>query len=234
MKKINILFLSAAVLLASVIQAQTVDEIINKFTDALGGKDKISQVKSIYTENTVEAMGNTSNSIEYLVQGKGFKSESEFQGMKIVNCVTDKGGWLINPFAGGTDAQAMPDGAYKASKDQIYFGGSLLDYANKGNKVELAGEEGNNYKLKVTKEGTETTYFIDKSTYYVNKAVAKGEMMGQSIEIETDLSDYKKTDFGIVVPYSRTINYGGFSVTAKVSKVEVNKDIDLKIFEMPK
>jgi hypothetical protein len=234
MKKINFFLLSASLLFISAAQAQTVDDIVNKHTDAIGGKDKIGQVKTVYIENSVEAMGNTSASVEYLVQGKGYKSESDFNGMKLISCLTDKGGWMINPFAGGTDAQAMPDEAYKASKDQIYFGGSLVDYGSKGNKVELAGEEGNNIKLKVAKDGAETTYFIDKTTYYITKVVTKAEMMGQSVEIETNLSDYKKTDFGIVVPYTRKVNYGGFEVTSKVSKIEVNKEIDPKIFEMPK
>jgi hypothetical protein len=234
MKKINILFLGIAALCLSAAQAQTVDDIVNKHTDAIGGKEKIGQVKSLYAETTVDIMGNSANSAEYLVQGKGFKNEMDFNGTKIVNCVTDKGGWVINPFAGAADAQAMPDEVYKASKDQVYFGGSLVDYATKGNKVELAGEEGNNYKLKVTRDGAETMYYIDKTNYYLNKTVSKGEMQGQSVEITISFSDYKKTDFGIVVPYTRTTDLGGFSLAAKVNKVEVNKEIDLKIFDMPK
>ena len=151
MKKVKFLFLSASLLFIVTAQAQTVDEIINKYVEAIGGKEKISQVKSIYIENSLEAMGNTSPSIESLLQGKGYRNESEFNGMKIVNCYTDKGGWAINPFTGSTDAQAMPDEVYKSGKDLIYFGGSLVDYAAKGNKVELTGKEGNNYKIKVTK-----------------------------------------------------------------------------------
>ena len=59
--------LAATVLLVSAAQAQTVDDIIAKHTEALGGKEKISQVKSIYMENSVEVMGNTSPSVETLV-----------------------------------------------------------------------------------------------------------------------------------------------------------------------
>jgi hypothetical protein len=233
MKNVKSLLLAAAVTIVSVAQAQTADDIINKHIDALGGKDKISQVKSIYTESSVEVMGNTSTSVESLLQGKGFKAETDFNGMKIINCYTDKGGWAINPFAGGTDAQAMPDEAYKPGKDQIYFGGSLVDYAAKGNKVELLGKEGNDYKLKLTNGSNETTYYIDGTTYLVNKSVAKGDMMGQAIEITTTFSDYKKTDFGITVPYGRNIDFGQFALAYKVNKVEVNKEIDPKIFDMP-
>jgi hypothetical protein len=203
MKKIKFLLVSTIVLLASVSQGQTADDIINKYVVAIGGKETIGKLKSVYTETSVEAMGNSSPAFEYLLESKGFKAEAEFNGTKIINCYTDKGGWSINPMAGGVDAQAMPDDAYKSGKDQIYFGGSLVNYAAKGNKVELAGKEGNNYKLKVTNAGTETDYFIDTSSYLLNKTIAKAEFMGQAIDITNSYSNYKKTDFGIVVPYAR-------------------------------
>ncbi|MFI5128399.1 MAG: hypothetical protein ACHQFX_00345 [Chitinophagales bacterium] len=235
MKRVKFLFLSASLLFIVTAQAQTVDEIINKYVEAIGGKEKISQVKSIYIENSLEAMGNTSPSIESLLQGKGYRNESEFNGMKIVNCYTDKGGWAINPFTGSADAQAIPDEVYNSGKDLIYFGGSMVDYATKGNKVELTGKEGTNYKIKVTKSGgTETSYLIDASTYLITKSLAKGDFGGQSIEITTTFSDYKKTDFGIVLPYTHSTDFGGFVLNYKVTKVEVNKDLDPKIFEMPK
>jgi hypothetical protein len=234
MKKIKSLLFAASLLMFSVVQAQTVDEIINKHIDAMGGKEKLSQVKSLYTENSLEVMGNQSSSTVYMLEGKGYKSESEINGMKVINCYTDKGGWSVNPFAGSSDAQPMPDDAYKAGKDQIYIGGSLVDYAAKGNKAELTGKESGNYKLKVTNGSAETTYFIDELTYYITKTLIKAEVMGQSVEIVTTFSDYKKTDFGITIPYTRTVDYGGFSLSFKATKVEINKEIDPKIFEMPK
>ena len=233
MKNVKSLLLAAAVVMFSAAQAQTVDDIINKHTEALGGKDKISQLKSVYIETSVDAMGNTSTAIENLLQGKGFRQEMDFGGQKIVNAYNDKGAWAINPFMGSTDPQALPDQAYKSQKDIIFFGGSLVDYAARGNKVELLGKEGNDYKVKVTNGGTETTYYIDGNTYLINKSVAKGEMMGQPVEITMTFSDYKKTDYGIMVPYTRSTDFGQFQLAYKVSKVEVNKDIDPKIFDMP-
>jgi len=233
MKNVKSLLLAAAVVMVSAAQAQTVDDIINKHTEALGGKDKISQLKSVYIETSVDAMGNTSTAIENLLQGKGFRQEMDFGGQKIVNAYSDKGAWTINPFMGSTDPQALPDEAYKSQKDIIFFGGSLVDYAARGNKVELLGKEGNDYKVKVTNGGSETTYYIDGNTYLINKSVAKGEMMGQPVEITMTYSDYKKTDYGIMVPYTRSTDFGQFQLAYKVNKVEVNKDIDPKIFDMP-
>ncbi len=234
MKSIKILLVGLAAMTAIALNAQTVDEVISKHVEAMGGKDKLSQVKSIYTENSMEVMGNSVTQKEYLLEGKGFKSEVEFNGSSIIQCLTDKGGWMVNPMMGGTDAQAIPDGAFKSSKPMIYVGGALTDYSTKGYKAELVGKEEGNFKIKVTADGNETYYFLDPKTYYLTKSVMKGEAMGQSVNVTTTYSNHKKTDFGIVLPYTKSVDMGMFQYVQKIDKVEVNKAIDLKIFEMPK
>ena len=72
--------IGATAFLATAAQSQTVDEVISKHVEAIGGKDKLSQVKSIYTENTMEVMGNSAPQKEYLVEGKGsWKTQNQFR-----------------------------------------------------------------------------------------------------------------------------------------------------------
>jgi hypothetical protein len=234
MKRMRWLIAGAAILLTTALQAQTVDEILNKHVEAIGGKETLGKVKSIYTEISMEVMGNSAPSIEYLLAGKGFKSETDFNGSKIINCLTDKGGWTVNPMAGGTDPQPMPDALYKSNKDGIYVGGALVDYAIKGYKAELAVKEGNDFKIKISGDGVEAFYFIDPVTYNLTKVTSKSEVMGQTVDVTTTFSDFKKTDFGIVLPYTRNVDLGMFQLAQTVNKVEINKEIDPKIFEMSK
>ena len=234
MKLIKTLMIGATAFLATTAQSQTVDEIISKHVEAIGGKEKLSQVKSLYTENSVDVMGNAAPQKEYLLNGKGYKSEVDFNGTSIVQCFTDKSAWTINPMAGGSEAQAVPDAIYKSGKPQIYLGGALVDYTAKGYKAELIGKDGGNFKIKVTGDGNETYYFIDAATYLLNKSIIKSEVMGQTVDVTTTYSDYKKTDFGIMYPYAKNIDMGMLQLAQKVEKVEVNKAIDPKIFDMPK
>lgn len=219
-------------------KAQTADEIVSKAITAVGGQEKLSQVTSVYIESGTEVMGNASETKTTVLVGKGYRNESEFNGQKLVQVVTDKGGWAINPFAGSSDPAPMPEDQYKSMQDQIYIS-PFYNYSARGSKVELLGQEKvgdvNAYKIKYTNKGNnETTYFIDPSSWYVIQAIRKGSAMGQEVTITISLSDYQKTDFGIVMPYSTNVDMGQFALKNTVKKVEVNKAVDPSIFEMGK
>jgi hypothetical protein len=237
MKLINMgVALMLTVTCFTVCQAQTADEIVNKYVDALGGKDKLQQVKTVIMETTTQVMGNEGPSTVSIVNGVGYKLVSEVNGQTLIQVFTDKGGWQVNPFAGATTPTALPDDLYKQGKSRVDATGLLYNYAAKGNKVEFLGKEGNDYKLKVTSsDSTETTVFIDGTTYYMTKALASANMMGQTMEVTTTFSNFKKNDFGIVYPYTIEISYGGqFNITTTVKKIDINKPIDPAIFVMPK
>src|SRR6185295_16036721 len=189
------------------LNAQTADDIIAKHITAIGGKEKLTQINSVYIESATEAMGNEAPTKTYIVNGKNYRTESDFGGQTMVQVVNDKSGWAIMPFGGSTDPAVMNDDDFKAGADQVYVGDPLANYATTGGKVELLGEEKinniNAHKIKYSnKFGVETTYYIDPSTYYIVESVRQGNMMGQSVTVTTTYSNYQKTDFGVVFPYS--------------------------------
>ena len=237
--KHGLLLLTTLVCLASA-KAQTADDIVNKNIEAMGGKAKLSQLKSVHMELNQEVMGNEVPASVTIVEGKGFRSEADAMGQKVVQVITTTGGWMINPMMGSTTPQAIPAEQLKQAQDQIYATGALFNYAAKGNTVELQGQEKvgdvNAYKLKVTnKEGSETTYYIDPNTYYIIEVSKTGEMMGKPVTITVTNSDFQKTPEGYVVPRTMKTDLGGqFSLTTKVTKVDINPTVDTTIFEMPK
>lgn len=230
----------AALTLSVAAHAQTADEIVNKHIEAIGGKDKINALKSAIIESEIDIMGNPAPSTTTTIFGKAQLSEINFNGTKIVNCVTvDKGGWAINPMAGSTSAEPMPDEQVKASLPQLSAGGTLFNYAANGHKVELAGQEEVNgvkaWKLVVTtKEGGHFVHYIDPSTYYIVRSVAKINMGGTEMEQGVNFSDYKKTDAGNVMPFAYAIEIPtGMTLNVTVKKVTINPTIDPKVFEKP-
>ena len=237
--KHSLLILTTLVCLTSA-HAQTADDIVNKHVEAMGGKDKLAQLKAVHMDVTQEVMGNQVPASVTIVEGKGFKSEADAMGQKIIQVVTNTGGWMINPMMGSTTPQAIPEEQLKQAEDQIYATGALYNYAAKGNKVELQGQEKvgdvNAYKLKVTnKDSSETTYYVDPNTYYVIEMVKSGEMMGNPVTVTIANSDFEKTPEGYVVPRTVQTSMGDqFSITAKVTKIDINPTVDATIFDMPK
>jgi outer membrane lipoprotein-sorting protein len=234
----TIIFSLSCLLLVAVAKAQTVDEIVAKHIDAIGGKDKLSQINSIYIESSTSVMGTDAPTKTYILSGKGYKSETDLNGQTLVNVITDKGGWMINPFAGANDPTALPDDQFKLNAGEIYVD-PFLDYAANGAKVELVGQEKvgdiNAFKLKYTnKYNSESFIYIDPATWYIIETTAQGNAMGQDVTITTTISNYQKTDYGIFMPNTMHIDMGQFALDITHKKIEINTDIDPKIFEMPK
>ncbi|HLO57120.1 MAG TPA: hypothetical protein VK179_00110 [Bacteroidales bacterium] len=241
MKKLHVLlFAITSVLSISFATAQTADEIIANYIKAIGGKELLTQLNSVYMEGTMDAMGNKGSYKTTLLNGKGYKQEIDVMGTQVVMCVTDSMGWQINPMSGSYNAEKMADAQYLPSRNDIYAGGLFTtDYASKGYKIDLAGQETvvnvNAWKIDVTApDNSVTSYFFDPDTWYLIKTINRAEMMGQSMDIATNFSNYKKLDNGYASPSTVEVNYGGqFFLTANFTKIELNNPVDPAIFAKP-
>jgi len=215
--------------------ALTADEVVNKYLDAIGGKDAISKVKTMSMEGTMQVMGTEAPTTSITVDGVGMRQESVLNGTKIISCYTDKSGWAVNPMAGAADPTPMPDDQYNSGKAGIYVGGLLYDYAAKGSAIELAGKDDKAYTINLTtKEKVKYTFVIDAKTGLVNSMTLMTQMQGQPVTLTASYSDYRKTETGFMVPYGISLNFGQFQLGITVKKIELNKTIDPAIFAMPK
>jgi outer membrane lipoprotein-sorting protein len=235
----TILLFSLSLMKVSGSQAQTADEIVSKWTAAMGGKEKLASIESVYFENELNIMNNTAPAKTYVLNGKGFRSETDFNGQKVIDCYTVNNGWNVNPLAGQPTPTKMPDAQIKPGQLRLDAAGALFNYAANGTQVELIGKDVVNgipvYKLSLTTStGVKEMLFLDLNTYYILKESSVMNANGQDFEITTSFSDYRKTESGYMMPYSSNFSLPGLTVDIVTKKIEVNKPIDPAIFEMPK
>ncbi len=221
-------------------QAQTVDEIINKYIDALGGKEKLVALNSVYMEGVSVMNGNEITNKTTKVQDKLFRNEINFGMGSITTIVTPDKGWRSNPRNGGA-FEAMSDDALKDAQYQMDCAGPMVNYAAKGHKAELIGKEAIDgmdcFKIKLTtKAGKEINYWIDSKTYLIYQSSQKGGFgggRGADMELVTVFKDYKGVD-GIQFAFTTELkgNAGGFSGgTMNYEKIELNKPVDDKLYK---
>ena len=239
--------LSAILLISGfTLQAQTVDDVINKYVEALGGKDKLNSIQSIYQEGvTVMANGNEITMKTWKVKDKLARREVSFGMGSQTTIVTPTEGWRSNPRNGGA-FEAIPADRLGPLLGELDVTGPLVDYAAKGHMAELLGKEtidgAEAYKIKLKlKQGNEVTYFIDSKTWYLIRETRTGgggpggagggggQRPPGDGTININYSNYQKTEDGYMFPF--TMSMGGQGQGMTMEKIEVNKPVDPKLYK---
>ena len=221
------------------VNAQSVDDVVDKHIAAIGGKDAISKIKSMVIESEVSVMGQSFPSTTSILVNKGFKNVTTVNGMEIIQAFSTDTAWSVNPLMGASTPQGMSAEQKKLGASSYDVGGPLMNYKEKGSIVELTGSDSVNgvkaIKMKIKdKNNTETTMWLDPNTYYILKQEVKLTADGQEVVSTSTFSDFKKTESGMVMPFVTNTSNQGFDITITHTKIDFNKDIDPKIFDIPK
>jgi len=228
---------------AAALSAQTADEVIEKYIQAKGGREKIKAVKSLRFTATM-SMGQGMSApvvMELVPPGHKVRMEFTLQGMTGVQAYDGANGWQVMPFLGKTDPEALSGDDLKDIKENAdLIEGPLFDYKAKGHKVEYLGKgdlEGTPvHKLKLTqKDGDVSTIYLDADSYLELKDEAVRNVRGQATDVENSFGNYKQVD-GLTLAYSIETKIKGAPApqTITVDKVEVNPDIPAGRFDKPK
>lgn len=235
-----LLHLTLGLLVASAAHAQTLDEVLKKHFDALGGVEKLKTVQSRKATGTM-AMGQGMEAPFTLEQKRPSKQRIEFnvQGMVGVQAFDGEKSWTLFPFMGQKNAEYASEEDSKNMRDDSDFDGPLMDYKTKGHTVELVGKEpvegAEAYKLKVTlKSGNVQYVFLDAETFLLVKQEAKVKRRGTEIDGETYFSDYKEVG-GFMEPHVVEQGAKGMEQRQKMtfSKIEHNVALDDNRFTLP-
>src|SRR5215831_17163631 len=206
MRKI-LLGVLAVTMFAIPASAQTADEIIAKYIKAVGGIEKIQAVNTLRRSGKIIAGGGFElATVQESKRPNMLRQEIVLQGLTGVLAYNGKTGWKVEPFQGKKDPEALGEEEMKQVVEGADFDGPLVNYQQKGNKVEFVGAEPvegtDAYKLKVTLANGDVRYYFMDTDYYVPiKVETKRMVRGAEQEFETSLGDYKEV-VGVYFPHS--------------------------------
>lgn len=232
--------LGLVALFAVPLSAQTADDIVARYIKTTGGIEKINAVKSLRrTGKFTGGGGFEAVVINENRRPDNVRQEFMFQGMTGVVAYDGKSGWKIEPWQGKKDPEPLGEEELKSIIEDSDFDGPLVNYQQKGNKVEYVGlepvEGTDSHKLKVTtKAGDVFFYYMDTDYFVPIKIETKRTVRGELREYETSIGDYKEVN-GWYLPYSFETNAKGNSNKQKITydKIEANVDLPDSRFRMP-
>jgi hypothetical protein len=262
MSPVLLVSLAASLLASQGVFGQTADAVIAKYIDAMGGKDKLTSIHSVYQEGVaVMANGNEIDSKSWKVQGQLYRQEINFGMGSVIVIVTPKQGWSSSPRSGGSFKELPPD-MLQAAQMQMDPAGPLVDYAAKGSKAELIGKDtinGNECWLVdlTLSNGHEIKYSFDAKTGYIDRETITGPgLMGGGRRGGggggggngsggaapggpaggSGMNNIDYSDYQKTADgyiFPMTIIAGGFGAKTSVEKLEVNKTVDVATLSKP-
>jgi hypothetical protein len=245
MKTLKLLVVMLTMTVAA--QAQTVDEIVSKYFENTGGKDRRAALSSVKMKGKLKVQGmELPVSIIQTANGKQ-KVTINFQGKEITQIAFDGNeGWSTN-FMTQKPEKMDAEASTNIKSEMGDFPDPFLNYKGKGYTARLEGKETiegtETYKVKLTKkpvkvDGEEEEnviyYFFDAANYMpiaMRTTVKSGQMKGASSE--TLMGNYQESN-GLYFPFLITTRYNGQTgEVIQIESIDQNVQVDAKAFAFP-
>ena len=232
MKKL--IFVVTGLIIMSVISAQSLDEIVKKYTEA-NKLDKVANMKTIKITASMSLMGMDMPMVMWMKNPNKIKSVTTFNGQEMIQVFDGEKGYVVSPMTGSTEPVEMTEDQVKQTLRNSMFQNYMANYFKNG-QLALAGEDKVNdkpaYKIKATAEGgTVIDMYIDKSSYLLVKTSTTTSQGGMTITMDSYLSDYTETS-GLLIPMKTTSSAQGMDIIINFTKVEVDVPMDDSLFKI--
>jgi len=205
-----------------------VKSVINKYFNAIGGKDNLDKVTSIILKYEGSAMGSTVLSEEKKIDSK-FAQNVYVNGAQMMSIVATKEDAFMK--RGGTKAP-LPG---TMGKDFSKIAGLFIeDYILEADNVKITAiekvEGKDAYKMEIPGESVSFAMFYDIETGLKVKEVQIVSVNGQAQEQSAILKDYKEYD-GVKFPETKIGSQMGQTVTSKLKEVIINSGVSASDFD---
>jgi hypothetical protein len=232
---------------ATTSQAQTTlsaAQIVDKNIAARGGLTAWHSVQTMTMVGTLDAGGTVNHALPFVMKMKrSHKSRLEitFKDQTSVQVYDGAQGWKVRPFLNRNEAEPFTKAEANSAEATDDLDGPLVDYAAKGTKITLAGNEQveghRTYKLKLTlRNGDQRNVWIDASSFLELKADGAPRVLdGKKHDVATYYRDYKP-EHGLLVPHVLETAVQGVKATYKIQilQVAVNEAISDSLFQKPR
>ena len=223
------------------VSGQSADPLIDKYLKARGGYEKLKAIKTLRMTGTYqEGKSSFGTYIEwkrpsFRVVVVGIPNEVYREGYNGTS-------WEFSAPSGELKITQPSSAAGMAARRGAEFDESIIDYRQKGHRVELVGQEGLNgkdvYHLRVTlSDGWVKDYYLDAETYLI-VALRKAMPLhaaGPAIESLSTYEDYRPVA-GVLFPHAfveRNTATGAVMNTLRWDLIEANIKIDDNQFNPP-
>lgn len=219
------------------------EQIVERSIAASGGLQAWRAVNTMVMSGQIEVGGKKNASLPFTMTMKRPKKsrfEVRFQGQTAFQVYDGEQGWKVRPFLGRDEVDPYTPEEAKQAAESAELDGLLVDHAQKGTKVVVAGAErveGHGaYKLKLTlKDGTQRMTWIDATTFLQVKVEGDPRKLdGRMHPVYVFLRDYRSEN-GLKVPHVIETAVQGGKQTHKmtIERVSVNAPVDDSLFSKP-
>lgn len=205
----------------------TVETVLNKYIDAIGGVKKIKKIKDITILASATMQGMTLNLDQYIILPDKFMMQIGSGAMVFGKQIYNAGkGANVSPMQGET--KPMEAAELETGKEQALFF-SEMHYGELGYKTQLLGIEEQSggascYKIEVTRpSGEKSTDYYDLNSGLKVKTETKDNTV--------ELGDYRDAG-GVLFPFAISQSMQGQTMKFVVSNISVNSKLKKDLFEI--
>ena len=212
------------------------DDLVAKNLAAKGGVEKLRGVTSVRTTGRVKSARRLATITMWTKRPNSMRQEVVADGRTSVTGFDGTTLWAINPQAGPDAREVTGPAANRAREEAGDFDSVLLDYKDKGYKVDLVSSlPGGPPHLRVTKKnGRVQDIYLDPATFLEQRITTELDQGGSITVVGTELTNYKPVD-GMMVPFTirQTIN-GQVQGEVTYERVQFNLPLADDLFKMPR
>ena len=195
----------------------TVNSVVDKYLDAIGGEKKVAEIKSVAITSTAEVQGMKLESISKMKEGYILVEQKMMGNTLSKQVVTPKAGYVMQQ---GQKLELTGDKLAEVQSEATIFP-ELKMKANKSAIV--TGVESFNGKDAVGVKVGKSVYYYDLTTGLKVGAVMTQEQGGQVMNMTTKYEDYKEVK-GVKIPFKQVLNVG-IEIVNIVTDVKINEGV---------